>query len=52
MIHTHDPHTALWEVPNADHCGAIGVAPNEFEEKILDWFSTKPQNVAKENLTQ
>lgn len=46
MIHTQDPHTALWEVPNADHCGADSVAPKEFEEKVLDWFSSKPQKVA------
>jgi pimeloyl-ACP methyl ester carboxylesterase len=45
MIHTQDPRTVLWEVPNADHCGALSVAPKEFEEKILDWFSAK-QNVA------
>jgi uncharacterized protein len=51
MIHTEDPHTALWEVPNADHCGAISVAPKEFEERILDWFSPKPQNVAKQKDT-
>lgn len=47
MIHTQDPRTVLWEVPNADHCGAISVEPREFEEKILDWFSPRPQNVAE-----
>ncbi|HKF01037.1 MAG TPA: alpha/beta fold hydrolase [Candidatus Sulfotelmatobacter sp.] len=52
MIHTQDPHTVLWEVPNAGHCGALSVAPKEFEEKMLDWFSTKPQNVAKQNVTR
>ncbi len=28
----------LWEVPNADHCGAMSAAPDEFSEKILAWF--------------
>ena len=52
MIHTQDPHSVLWEVPNADHCGALSVAPKEFEDKILDWFSIKPQNVAKQDVTR
>src|SRR5215469_15153690 len=47
-IHTQDPHAVLWEVPNADHCRAVSVAPKEFEERILDWFSLKPQNVARQ----
>ena len=29
---------ALWEVPGADHCGAIGVAPVELESRVTDWF--------------
>jgi len=52
MIHTQDPNTVLWEVPDADHCRALSVAPKEFEEKILDWFSTKPQNVATQNVSR
>jgi pimeloyl-ACP methyl ester carboxylesterase len=31
-------HVALWEVPGADHCGAIGVAPIELERRVIDWF--------------
>jgi pimeloyl-ACP methyl ester carboxylesterase len=31
-------HVALWEVPGADHCGAIGVAPSELERRVIDWF--------------
>ncbi|HEY1462306.1 MAG TPA: alpha/beta fold hydrolase [Terriglobales bacterium] len=27
----------LWEVPNADHCGAIHTAPQEFESKVISW---------------
>lgn len=41
-IHQHDPRTVLWEVPNADHCGAISAAPQEFEQRVLSWFSTHP----------
>jgi uncharacterized protein len=29
----------LWEVPGADHCGAISVAPQEFENRLLSWFA-------------
>lgn len=34
-----NPNVVLWEVPNADHCGAIGTAPREFEQRLLSWFS-------------
>lgn len=37
-IHSRDPKTALWEVPGADHCGAIAVAPQEFQSRLADWF--------------
>jgi alpha-beta hydrolase superfamily lysophospholipase len=29
----------LWEVPGADHCGAISVAPGELEHRTLGWFA-------------
>jgi len=38
MIHARDPGTELWEVPGADHCGAISTSPREFEERLLQWF--------------
>jgi pimeloyl-ACP methyl ester carboxylesterase len=38
-IHEHDPQTLLWEVPGADHCGAMSVAPAEFERRVLEWFA-------------
>lgn len=38
-IHARNPTTQLWEVPNADHCGAISTAPQEFEHRLLVWFS-------------
>jgi pimeloyl-ACP methyl ester carboxylesterase len=28
----------LWEVPAADHCGAIRTAPQEFERRLLTWL--------------
>ena len=30
---------ALWEVPNAGHCGAVNAAPKEFERRVLGWFA-------------
>jgi alpha-beta hydrolase superfamily lysophospholipase len=30
----------LWEVPNADHCGAVGAEPEEFSEKLISWFES------------
>ena len=34
------PTVVLWEVPGADHCGAISTAPDEFTRRVLDWFAT------------
>jgi len=41
-IHAHAPNTQLWEVPGADHCGALSTAPQEFEQRLLSWF--RPQS--------
>jgi uncharacterized protein len=38
MIAAHNPTIAVWEVPGADHCGAISVAPQEFEKTLISWF--------------
>jgi pimeloyl-ACP methyl ester carboxylesterase len=38
-IHSLNPNTQLWEVPNADHCGAVSTAPQEFDRRLLDWFT-------------
>lgn len=38
MIHALAPATEIWEVPGADHCGAISAAPQEFEERVVGWF--------------
>ena len=37
-IHGVAPQTVLWEVPRADHCGAMSTAPQEFESRVLGWF--------------
>jgi uncharacterized protein len=44
-IQSHDPTIPLWEVPNADHCGAISTAPQEFEPRVLRWFSDHSSQV-------
>jgi uncharacterized protein len=38
QIASRNPAVVLWEVPNADHCGGISGAPQEFESRIIDWF--------------
>jgi pimeloyl-ACP methyl ester carboxylesterase len=39
LIHERNSKTVLWEVPEADHCGAISTAPQEFERRVLAWFA-------------
>jgi pimeloyl-ACP methyl ester carboxylesterase len=41
-IQARNPKAILWEVPDADHCGAISASPKEFEQRLLTWFSEKP----------
>jgi pimeloyl-ACP methyl ester carboxylesterase len=31
---------SFWKVPNAGHCGALGAAGPEFEQRVLKWFSS------------
>jgi pimeloyl-ACP methyl ester carboxylesterase len=38
-IHARNPNTLLWEVPGADHCGAISAARQELEERLARWFT-------------
>jgi len=45
-IHAVVPRTVLWEVPGADHCGAMPSAPQEFERRVLGWFGAAAQKVA------
>jgi pimeloyl-ACP methyl ester carboxylesterase len=37
-MHALAPRTVLWEVPDADHCGAVAAAPTEFQNRLLAWF--------------
>jgi uncharacterized protein len=32
------PELSLWQVPGADHCGAMSVAPQEFGRRVVGWF--------------
>jgi uncharacterized protein len=43
-IAARNPKIVLWEVPNADHCGALSAAPREFDRKLLQWFASTTQN--------
>lgn len=29
----------FWDVPGADHCGAISASPGQFTAKVLNWFA-------------
>ena len=40
-IHALAPATELWEVANADHCGAVSAAPEEFHRRLLQLFSSR-----------
>jgi pimeloyl-ACP methyl ester carboxylesterase len=37
-IHALAPRSVLWEVPGADHCGALQMSPEEFENRIVRWM--------------
>ena len=39
MIRDRNPaEIALWEVPNAGHCGAMSAAPEEFNRRVIAWL--------------
>jgi alpha-beta hydrolase superfamily lysophospholipase len=40
LVHERAPTTVSWEVPGADHCGALSTAPDEFKRVLLTWFSS------------
>ncbi len=40
IIRSENPaRVTLWEVPKADHCGAVAVAPEEFNRRVLGWLA-------------
>lgn len=41
MIKTSNPgDVTLWEVPGAGHCGAVSIAGEEFDSRVLGWFGS------------
>ena len=39
-IRSHNPaDIMLWEVPGAGHCGAVNAVPQEFDDRVVGWFS-------------
>lgn len=36
-----NPAIELWEVPGADHCGAISTAPQELESRLVSWYAQR-----------
>jgi predicted alpha/beta-fold hydrolase len=40
-----NPKVVLWEVPQADHCGAISTAPEEFKFKLLRWYAPNKSEI-------
>jgi len=44
LIQAHNPGTVLWEVPYAEHCGAVSIAPQEFERRVLTQFAIDPSS--------
>jgi uncharacterized protein len=51
-IHRAAPQTAPWEVPSADHCGAMSAAPQEFETRMLGWFEAAMVTKANASTTK
>lgn len=46
MIAARNPSVVVWEVPGADHCGAVGAAPRQFEKTLISWFVAHPGSKA------
>ncbi len=42
---------SLWEPAEADHCGAAGAYPAEYERRVLNWFSSHDMKFAGSPLT-
>src|SRR5580658_5035919 len=39
QIKSRNPNAVLWQVPNADHCEALTVSPQEFNQRLQSWFT-------------
>jgi pimeloyl-ACP methyl ester carboxylesterase len=40
-----DPNVALWEPANAGHCGASTADPEEYEQRVIDWFEVHDRHL-------
>ena len=51
LIRRSDANAELWEPVDADHCGAMGTAPAEYERRVVRWLESHdaPPNVATMN---
>jgi pimeloyl-ACP methyl ester carboxylesterase len=45
-IQAGNPRVVLWEVPNAEHCGAVGADPEQFSRRLVAWFRPPSANLA------
>ena len=45
-----NPPIVLWEPVNAQHCGASGSEPKEFERRVISWFESHGGGVPKRSL--
>jgi len=46
-IRSHNPaDITLWEVPGAGHCGAVDAVPQEFDSRVVGWFSAHNHQLA------
>jgi uncharacterized protein len=39
IIAKDDPSVNLWIVPGAEHCGAVSIARQEFDRRVVGWFA-------------
>lgn len=47
MVRDRNPaRVVLWEVPRAGHCGAVNAAYDEFNNRVLGWFTSHDYNAA------
>jgi uncharacterized protein len=49
MIRAQNERVALWEPVGVGHCGAAGVAPAEYETRVVNWFKTHEEVVLDGN---
>ena len=49
-IHDRAPRTVVWEVPGADHCGAISAAPEEFEARVIAWYADTAKTITSKEM--